>query len=54
MSTSIWKKQDNDKIALRRDGVGLMVFNTTFNSISVISWGSVLLMEETGIPRYNH
>ena len=31
--------------------VCLMVFNTTFNNISVISWRSVLLMEETGVPR---
>jgi hypothetical protein len=28
--------------------VCLMVFNTTFNNISVISWRSVLLVEETG------
>jgi hypothetical protein len=28
--------------------VGLMVFNITSNNISVISWWSVLLMEETG------
>jgi len=27
-----------------------MVFNATFNNISVISWQSVLLMEETGVP----
>jgi len=27
-----------------------MVFNTTFNHISVISWQSVLLVEETGKP----
>jgi hypothetical protein len=26
------------------------VFNVTFNNISVISWWSVLLVEETGIP----
>ena len=25
-----------------------MVFNVTFNNISVILWGSVLLVEETG------
>jgi hypothetical protein len=31
-----------------------MVFNTTFNNISVISWLSVLLMEETGVPGENH
>jgi len=28
----------------------LMVFNATFNNISVISWRSVLLAEETGVP----
>ena len=28
----------------------LMVFNPTFNNISVISWRSVLLLEETGVP----
>ena len=32
-----------------------MVFNATFNNISVIhTWRSVLLVEETGIPRENH
>jgi hypothetical protein len=34
--------------------VCLMVFNATFNNISVISWRSVLLLEETGGPRENH
>jgi len=32
----------------------LMVFNATFNNISVISWQSVLLVEETGGPGENH
>jgi hypothetical protein len=32
----------------------VMVFNATFNNISVISWLSVLLVEETGVPRENH
>jgi hypothetical protein len=27
-----------------------MVFNATFNNISVISWQSVLLVEKTGVP----
>ena len=34
-----------------------MVFNATsiiFNNISDISWRSVLLVEETGLPRENH
>ena len=33
---------------------GLMVFNATFNNGSVISWLSVLLVEETGVPGDNH
>jgi hypothetical protein len=33
---------------------GGMVFNSTFNNISVISWWSVLLVEETGVPGENH
>jgi hypothetical protein len=31
-----------------------MVFNAIFNNISVISWRSVLLVEETGVPVENH
>jgi hypothetical protein len=31
-----------------------MVFNATFSNISFISWQSVLLVEETGVPRENH
>ena len=27
-----------------------MMFNATFNNISVILWQSVLLVEETGVP----
>jgi hypothetical protein len=34
--------------------VRVMVFNATFNNISVISWQSVLLVEETGVPGENH
>jgi len=33
---------------------GVMVFNATFNNISVILWRSVLLVEETGLPTENH
>ena len=29
------------------------VFNATFNNISIISWRSVLLVEETGVARKN-
>ena len=31
-----------------------MVFNTTFNNISVTSWWSIVLMKETGVPGENH
>ena len=34
--------------------VWFMVFNTTFNNISVMSWPSVLLVEETRVPGDNH
>ena len=31
-----------------------MLVNVTFNNISVISWRSVLLVEESGIPGEHH
>ena len=31
-----------------------MVFNATFNNISAISWRSVLVVEEAGVPGENH
>ena len=31
----------------------VMVFNATFNNISVISWRSVLLVEEAGVHGEN-
>ena len=34
--------------------VRVIVFNATFNNISVILWWSVLLVEETGVPAENH
>jgi len=33
--------------------VRVLVFNATFNNISVISWQSVSLMEEIEVPREN-
>ena len=35
-------------------GGGVVVFNATFSNISVLSWLSFLLLEETGIPGENH
>jgi hypothetical protein len=34
--------------------VGVVVFNATFNNISVISRQSVLLVDEIGVPGENH
>ena len=34
--------------------VVVMVFDATFHNISVISWGSVLLVEETRVPGENY
>ena len=35
-------------------GLWFMVFNANVNNISVISWQSFLLLEETGVPGENH
>jgi len=42
------------KIYWKIMGVEVMVFNATFNNISVISWQSVLLVEEIRVPVENH
>jgi len=34
--------------------IWFMVFNAILNNISVISWRSVLLVEETVVPGENH
>jgi hypothetical protein len=34
-------------------GIRFMVFNATFNNISIISWW-LALVEETGVPEENH
>ena len=40
-----------DKLRVR---VMVLAFNATFNNVLVISWRSVLLMEETGVHGENH
>jgi hypothetical protein len=37
-----------------KGGLGLWCSNATFNPISVISWQSVLLVDETRVHRENH
>ena len=32
----------------------VLVFNTTFNSVSFILWQSILMVEETGVAEENH
>ena len=44
----------SNTICLIQWNKGIMVFNATFNDISVISWRSVLLVEETGVPGVNN
>jgi hypothetical protein len=39
-------------VVIGLEGFWVMVFNATFNNISV--WRSVLLMEETRVPAENH
>ena len=34
--------------------ISVMVFNATFNNISVISWRSVVMAENTEVPEENH
>ena len=34
--------------------VMVIVINATFNNISAITWQSVLLVEEIGVPAENH
>jgi hypothetical protein len=36
------------------EGVMVIMFNTSFYNISVISWRSVLLVEEIGVPGENN
>jgi len=39
---------------VNRNCLRFIVFNATFNNISVISWRSVLLVEDTGVSGENH
>ena len=44
---SIFQPYYNYQTYQEGSGLGVMVFNATFNNISVISWWSVLLVDET-------
>jgi hypothetical protein len=48
-------RENNHLYSIWLDGlIWFMVFNATFNNISVISWLSVLFVEEAGVPGENH
>ena len=52
--SKLWTNQESTYYSFQV-GLRFMVFNATFNNISdIISWWSVLLVTETGIPRENH
>ena len=51
---SQFRKFKESKFSRNLDGFWFMVFNATFNNILVISWLSVLLVEETGVTRNSH
>ena len=54
LKLDMWQKMKKE---LSNDGrhcrVRVMVFNTSFNNISAISWQSVLLLEEIKVTREN-
>ena len=48
------KVKINTKDVSLNSSVRHIVLNATFNNVSVISWRSVLLVEETGVPGENY
>jgi hypothetical protein len=48
------KQAKIDKTECTKRWVRVMAFNATFINISVISWRSVLLVQDTGVPGENH
>jgi hypothetical protein len=46
--------QGTEELPMKKYDFWFMVLNATFNNISVISWWSDLLVEETGVTRENH
>ena len=48
------KERILNRFTIPFDWFRFMVFNDTFNNITVISWRSILLLEETGVSGENH
>jgi hypothetical protein len=55
MHKALTKEKNNLVFIIHEKKIlGVMLLNTTFDNISVISWQSFLLLEETGVPGENH
>ena len=54
MSFFLFYRKHFETLSIYHFRVRVMVFNTTFNNISAISWHSILLVEETGVLGENH
>ena len=54
VKTNSYKDSNKLFISTHLIGSGVMVFNATFNNISVILWSSIFLVEETGVLRENY
>ena len=54
MSLLDFRKKENERNGRGLVWFGVIVFNATFYNFSVISWQSILLVEETEVPRENH
>ena len=50
----VFYDQERGELCRRLGLVWCIVFNTTVNNISIISWRSFLLVEETGVPGENN
>jgi hypothetical protein len=53
VKTNSYKQRNKLFISTHLIGLGVM-FNATFNNISVILWSSIFLVEETGVLRENY
>ena len=51
---AVWSVEEVTDARCKIYFYGVHMFNATFNTISVISWQSVLLVEETGVLEENH
>ena len=54
MSFFLFYRKHFETLSIYHFRVRVMALNTTFNNISVISWHSILLVEETGVLGENH